>query len=773
MFETALGAIAAWLAGVGITGDSAFAAVLGYWAFLKIAIIVTAVLITLSSIDDLFIDILYWWRSWERIWDFWGRPPKQALLDRHPEKLIAIMVPAWQESDVIASMVANTNQTFDYARYRIFVGAYANDPDTAREVDKIRQRFPNTYRAEVPHDGPTSKADCLNWLVQNILLHEQRTGERFDVFLMHDAEDVVHPYGLKTVNWFIEDNGMIQMPVLSMDRQWNKLVACHYMDEFAEFHTKDLPIRSLLSGMTPSAGVATAFSRSAMLALLREKNGQPFNTDSLTEDYDVAHRLSALGYPSEFIRYHARVPRRRKAWLRKGEVTVRRRELVATKEFFPDKFATSVRQKTRWMLGISYLGWKQLGWFGDLANRYYLFRDRKALFTSPVGAIAYLIVIQVLGYWGIAAIWPQVARLPPLIDQPWVWTLVFINFFFLVNRILHRAWFTGINHGLKHVPLTPVRIVVSNLIGFGAFGRSLRQYVSHLITGRTIAWDKTQHSYPSLSELERGGRIGDVLRFWNHLGEEDLDRALAAQKASYRPIGLQLLDLGLVDDEHLAEAFAERGEVYASIFDPFQIEPGVRALLDADQAAWFGAAPLRRQNGTLDVALAEPLPAGKRAELEKLLGAGGVKSVRYLYAPLSDLAFAVRFGWDEQAFAVGRADLARIRAQGRISASDEAALWRSIRARYVRLGDLLVRAGAISHDSLQTALARGRGLPGRLGDQLVSAGLITAEQRDGALALQVSADWVGARLAAEVARAAEAEPARYAYLSPDSLADAV
>jgi adsorption protein B len=752
------------LAALGITGDSLFATVVAYWGFLKIAIIVTAVLITISSIDDLFIDLLYWWRNWERIWDFWGRAPRQSKLDALPQKSIAIMVPAWQESDVIANMVANTNNTFDYSRFKIFVGVYANDPDTAREVDKIRQRFPNVYRAEVPHDGPTSKADCLNWLVQNILLYEQRTGEKFDVFLMHDAEDVVHPYGLKTVNWFIEEAGMIQMPVLSMDRTWHKLVACHYMDEFAEFHTKDLPVRSRVSGMTPSAGVATAFARAAMLALCKEKDGQPFNTDSLTEDYDVAHRLSALGFPSEFVRYHARVPRKRKAWLRKGEVTVMKRELVATKEFFPDKFTTSVRQKTRWMLGISYLGWKQLGWFGSLANRYYLFRDRKALFTSPVGAIAYLIVLQVLGYWGVTAIWPQAAKLPPLIDQDWVWVLVCINFFFLLNRLLHRAWFTGTNHGLKHVWLTPVRIVVSNLIGFGAFGRSLRQYITHLITGRTIAWDKTQHSYPSLSELgQGGGRLGDTLRFWNHLSEADLDRALAAQKARYRPLGLQLLDLGLVDDEHLAEAFAERGEVYASIFDPFQIAPDVRGLLTAQQAAWLGAVPLRRQNGTLDVALSEPLSAQRRAELEKLLGHGGVKSVRYLYAPLSDVAFAVRFAWDAEALAAPRAALARVRGQGRISASDEAALWRSVRAPYVRLGDLLVRSGALSHDDLQSALARGRGMGDRLGDQLIASGLISATQRDAALVQQVAADWVATKLNEAVAKASEAEPARYPY----------
>jgi len=744
----------AWLAAHPVTGDEVHAWVLSYWGFLQVAVMVSAVLILISSMDDMIIDLAYWYRQIVGFFTFWRRPPKQAWLERYPQKRIAIMVPAWQESDVIANMVANTFKTFDYERFHLFVGVYANDPDTRREVEKVRRLFPNVHRAEVPHDGPTSKADCLNWIVQNILLHEKRTGETFDVFLMHDAEDVVHPFGLKTVNWFIDDAAMIQMPVLSMDRKWTKLVACHYMDEFAEFHTKDLPVRSALSRMTPSAGVATAFHRLAMLALVEEKDGQPFNTDSLTEDYDVAHRLSALGYPSQFVRYHARVPRQRKAWFRKGEVTYRRRELVATKEFFPDKFATSVRQKARWMLGISLMGWQQLGWFGSAVNRYYLFRDRKALFTAPTGMFGYVIVAQVLGMWGISLIWPQALDLPPIIEKQWVWVVVGINFLFLVNRILHRAWFTLINHGLKHVWLTPVRIVTSNLISFGAFWRAMRQYLTHLITRRPIAWDKTQHAYPSLQELQQGGgRLGDTLRFWNHVSETDLARALSEQKNRYRPLGLMLLDLDAIEDEFLAEAFAERGETYASMFDPFQIEPQVRDLLTVEEARRFGAVPLRRQGGALDVAVAEPLPPALRQELERLLGRRGVKGVRVLFAPLSDVAFALRFAWNQDPFTQVRTRIDQMRRNGDIDASREALMWRSVRAGYVRLGDLLVRDGAISHADLQSALEAARRQGRLLGETVVAMKLASSAAVDDALRRQKSANWVNDALANAIAQA--------------------
>lgn len=719
-----------------------------YWHVLSLCIMVAAVLILASSIDDAVIDVAYWFGLLVRFCTFWERPPRQEWLDREPEKLIALMVPAWREAEVIASMVANTNNTFDYSRYHIFVGVYANDADTAREVDKVRQRFPNVHRAEVPHDGPTSKADCLNWIIQNILLYETRTGQRFDAFLMQDAEDVVHPYGLKTVNWFIDEAAMIQTPVLSMDRKWNRLVACHYMDEFAEFHSKDLLVRSWLSGMTPSAGVGTAFHRDAMMALLKEKDGQPFNTDSLTEDYDVAHRLSGLGFRSMFVRYHARVMRRRKAWFREGTVEVRRRELVATKEFFPDRFFQSIRQKARWMLGISIMGWRQLGWFGGLMNRYYLARDRKALFTAPTGLFGYLVVIQILGFSAVEWVQPDLLDLPPLVREPWVWAVINLNLLFLINRVLHRAWFTWRNHGLKHVPMTPVRIVTSNLISFGAFVRASRQYLVHLVTRRPIAWDKTQHAYPSLSELQHGtGRIGEVLRFWNHVSEADLQAALEAQKANYRPLGLLLLDLGAIEDDHLAEAFAERGETFASMFDPFQIEPSVLNLLTQAEAARFGAVPLRIQAERLDVALAEPLPAAERLALEKILGARGIRSTRFLFAPLSDIAFAIRFAWTGDPFAEARARLAQMRESGALDASREATLWRSVRAGYARLGDVLTRAGVLSHADLQQALtvARAEGLP--LGQALSRLGLVSAQSLETALTTQRDARWLNQQLA--------------------------
>ena len=91
------------------------------------------------------------------------------------------------------------------------------------------------------------------------------------------------------------------------------------MDEFAEWHAKDLVVRESLVGSVPSAGVGTCFSRRALLALNAETDNQPFNTESLTEDYDVGARLGKMGMQSIFARFPVQFATRRKAWFGLGK----------------------------------------------------------------------------------------------------------------------------------------------------------------------------------------------------------------------------------------------------------------------------------------------------------------------------------------------------------------------------------------------------------------------------------------------------------------------
>lgn len=204
-----------------------------------------SVLIMISSIDDMFIDIYYWTRRIYREFTVYRRFGHLTVeqLREQAEKPLAIMIPAWQEAPVIAKMIENAISTFEYSNYVIFAGTYPNDPETGREVEFVRERFTNVERVVTPHDGPTSKADCLNWVIQAIKLYEQENGIEFAGIVMHDAEDVVHPLEMRLFNHLIGRFDFIQLPVYPLESRWWRMTSGHYMDEFAKNHGKDLVVR--------------------------------------------------------------------------------------------------------------------------------------------------------------------------------------------------------------------------------------------------------------------------------------------------------------------------------------------------------------------------------------------------------------------------------------------------------------------------------------------------------------------------------------------------
>lgn len=113
------------------------------------------------------------------------------------------MVPAWLEYDVIASMLETMVSTLEYKNYMIFAGTYQNDERTIKEVERMRRRYRQLVRVEVPHDGPTCKADCLNWIVQAIFAQNEKQPEPFAGVILHDSEDVLHPLELKYYNYLL------------------------------------------------------------------------------------------------------------------------------------------------------------------------------------------------------------------------------------------------------------------------------------------------------------------------------------------------------------------------------------------------------------------------------------------------------------------------------------------------------------------------------------------------------------------------------------------
>ena len=262
---------------------------------LYVATFVVAVFLFLSGLDDIFIDMYYWFHhlfARKKFNKYTFDSPEK--LHSVPEKPIAIFVPAWQEFDVIDRMLLNACRTIQYKNYDFFIGVYPNDAETIKKVEEVSRLFPNVHAVVSDHPGPTTKADNLNQIYEGMLRWENRTGIRYDIVLIHDSEDVIHPMSLKIQNYLIPEFDMLQMPVFPLHMSHFNLIHWTYADEFAEYHTKDLHVRQYFSGFVPSAGVGTAFNRWMIEFIGTSFAKNIFRSKSLTEDYDLALRL-ALG----------------------------------------------------------------------------------------------------------------------------------------------------------------------------------------------------------------------------------------------------------------------------------------------------------------------------------------------------------------------------------------------------------------------------------------------------------------------------------------------
>lgn len=436
-----------------------------------------AIFLILSGLDDLFLDLalVYQRRT--------GKQPAPFTGEEPPEKRMAIFIPLWREHRVVEGMLAHNLAAIRYGTYDVFLGAYPNDELTLAAARRAEQRYHNVHLAVCPHDGPTSKADCLNWIYQHMLLYEERHGVRFDLVVTHDAEDIIHPDTLRWINRYSDDYDMVQVPVLPLPTPLYKLTHGVYCDEFAEYQTKDVPLRRLLGGFLPSNGVGTGYSRRALEALAQEATNRVFEPACLTEDYENGYRLHKLGFRQVFLAWHSCEGRP-----------------VATREYFPQTLRQAVRQRTRWILGIALQSWERHGWGSRPAERYWFWRDRKGLIGNPVSLLSNAIFLYGAVTWLASQCTGRPWGLGEAAGGQWTFWLAAALCFAAVRtgvRMACAARFYGWAFALG----APVRAVWANWLNTVATFCALAKYAAARIIGRPLVWVKTDHSYPTREAL--------------------------------------------------------------------------------------------------------------------------------------------------------------------------------------------------------------------------------------------------------------------------------
>ena len=202
----------------------------------------------------LFLAMLYLVMGFDDfIWDlvtltFRRRYRKQRLdfkeLNSRPPKLLALAVAAWHEDNVLGDVISNIVESTDYPKsmYHIFLGVYPNDAASIQVARTLEKTYSNIHVVINDTPGPTSKAQNLNYVIQQIQVFEQEKGLKFAALTIHDSEDVVHPLELKVTNYLLETHEAMQFPVFPMMRMpkfsnfFQNLTTGTYADEFAENH---------------------------------------------------------------------------------------------------------------------------------------------------------------------------------------------------------------------------------------------------------------------------------------------------------------------------------------------------------------------------------------------------------------------------------------------------------------------------------------------------------------------------------------------------------
>jgi len=564
---------------------------LDHWIALLLAPL--AFWVVFSGLDDCVIDLAAA-IAWARV--AWSRQESSSVTDRNtpcdedlaaaPPRHMAIYVATWKEHRVIQNMLDNNLARLRYPRVDFFVGAYPNDASTLAAIREAMKRHPNVHLSLCPHDGPTSKADCLNWIYQRMILHEEEHGVHFDMIVTHDAEDIIDPDALSWINYYAQWHDMIQIPVLALPTPLRELTHGVYCDEFAEYQYKDMMARSLMGGFIPSNGVGTGFSRNALELLATAYANRIFEPVCLTEDYENGFRVARLGLRQKFIPIH-----------------IRHGRAIATREYFPRRFANAVRQRTRWITGIGLQSWEFHSFGETIGHAYWFWRDRKSLVGNIVGPLTNLLFL----YGVVTLVWAMSTHHTWGLGKEPAW-LAPEAAAGLTLQLVHtgiRIWCCSRIYGWRFAAGVPLRVVTGNWINCFASCRAIVTYAMAKWRGEPLRWSKTEHAYPNRAALLTDRKkLGEILTGGQWITQEQLHTALAS-RPSRRRLGEHLLALGLITEDDLYSALALQNHLPIGKPEPSVVSLAVTRALPAAIAKKWRVLPFRISAGELYVAGSE------------------------------------------------------------------------------------------------------------------------------------------------------------------------
>lgn len=571
------------------------------------------------GLDDLIWDI------YTIIKGFFNRKPIVDIktLNRKPPKLIALCVGAWREEDVIADVIENiiASQIYPQSMYHIFIGVYPNDLNTIAEVKRLKNKYSNVHLVVNFKKGPTTKAQNLNYVFGKLRDFEKDNNCSFSAINIHDAEDIVHPYEFLVTNHLIDDYPALQFPVFplmkmpTLDNFFKTLTINTYADEFAENHFITMVNRHKSGAFVPSAG--TGFSLSKETFQLLGEEVLPMH--SLTEDYKLSLTLYEKGIQMYYVM--ERIKR-----VNSNDKIIW--DYIATRSIFPSTFKTAVRQKTRWITGITMQSYEMKKIFKNnmsFVGKYSIYKDQKAKIINLLSPIGYPMLV-----YFIVSLFRPMETIYPTYSLAWYLSLL-VTLIAIERQIMRGIALYNIYglrstfYGVLFPPLLPIRILWGNVINFVSTARAfLKIIISKIQIERNkyndkieaedvkktksftpiVKWDKTDHSFVSNEVLLSYHRkLGDALIEREYLTPKDVSRFLKTKIAN-ETFGEYLINNNVISETQLIESLSHiegLSMINNDLLDTYDLK-AVSNLIDKTTLEEAGIIPILRRDKVIVLA---------------------------------------------------------------------------------------------------------------------------------------------------------------------------
>ena len=452
------------------------------WA--SVVLLICSLIFIFHLAFDLAYDV---WRYWTAARDRFAPRRRNSECELSPlsrNQPIAVMIGAYNEADIIGDTLRRFVSTVQYKEFAVFVGTYQNDLATSTIVRQLAQEFNQIVHVEHHTDGPTTKGDCLNSILRYIEGFEEQTKVEFRIFVVHDAEDFIHPTSLDVFDRLMPEVPAVQLPIFPAPDRWYKFIHWVYADEFAEGELKDLPVREELSGFVPLLGVGCAFTRQTVHTMKEKSGRELFSAHTLTEDYSLSLALHLAD-----IRVHFFGPQRSLSPFRP---LIKDPNFVSNYSFFPNGLKAAVVQRSRWITGISLQEPRLSGWAGTFLLKIALYKDRRMVLAPPLFLISLISTVVLIltdpKGRGMAKL-GATGQVPHLLNSALIVVLVLT-----LIRLIQRSVFASMVYGWKQGLLAAVRMPIAIVINLIAATRAEIVFFRSKLSKTPMSWDKTHHS---------------------------------------------------------------------------------------------------------------------------------------------------------------------------------------------------------------------------------------------------------------------------------------